>query len=71
MVGQRLQKYIADFGLEPRDVPTVITTFLGAKYVTLCVFIGPLALAPQAAKVLRQRRPWSRRESHGGFRAGF
>eukprot|EP00435_Cladocopium_sp_Y103_P069058 s512_g32.t1 len=40
MVGQRLQKYLADFGLEARDVGTVITTFLGAKYVTLCVFIG-------------------------------
>ena len=40
MVGQRLQKYIAGFGLEAGDVPTVITTFLSAKYVTLCVFIG-------------------------------
>ena len=28
MVGQRLQKYIAGFGLEAGDVPTVITTFL-------------------------------------------
>ncbi|CAJ1390541.1 unnamed protein product [Effrenium voratum] len=40
MVGQRLSKYIASWGLEPQDVPKVITTFLGAKYVTLCVFVG-------------------------------
>ena len=33
MVGERLQKYIAGWGLEPRDVPTVITTFLGSSYM--------------------------------------
>lgn len=33
MVGERLQKYIAGWGLEARDVPTVITTFLGSSYM--------------------------------------
>mmetsp|Transcript_56886 Transcript_56886/g.133467 ORF Transcript_56886/g.133467 Transcript_56886/m.133467 type:complete len:194 (-) Transcript_56886:29-610(-) len=39
MVGQRLQKYISSWGLDPGDVPKVITIFLGAKYVTLGAFV--------------------------------
>ena len=31
MVGERLQKYIAGWGLEASDVPTVVTTFLGPE----------------------------------------
>ena len=56
MVGQRLQKYISSWGLEPSAVPKVITLFLGAKYVTLGVFIALGARFQPLRRVFPKRR---------------
>mmetsp|Transcript_66734 Transcript_66734/g.157142 ORF Transcript_66734/g.157142 Transcript_66734/m.157142 type:complete len:194 (+) Transcript_66734:41-622(+) len=56
MVGQRLQSYISNWGLDASDVPKVITIFLGAKYATLGVFIGLGARYQPLRRVFPKRR---------------